>query len=412
MSKQKLNRQDILALIGIVVTFLVSVILIITPELRETLGLEQMTIKQLSIFLIFITSCALIWQFGVWRVIRVEVPQFIIAEGGKDNELSFSNMQMVVEPDGKVILRTVISAFNNGIRRPIKELTPENFLVIETSEGVEKIATIMQAKPMTSPMRMIVLIDVSESMWGETTIIDNGTALKKIEVVKKAILEFSSKIITSKLSGIYSKPSYIAFLPFSSEGTFFLKREDESIWFPTIPGSVSEIEKSIDKLIPDGKTPMFDAVAHAITVIKNIKDERYKILFCLTDGVDNDSKITNEKLRNTLVSENIPVITAGYGDGEDIDEDILESMSTLSGAGGANIGSFSNVTPADLSALFGHVADDLNNTYEISWYSGFSKPGRNIMASIQATFLSASGKKISPVIKKGYILPVDGEHQI
>lgn len=413
MNKQPWTRQDYLSLVGIILAFLALIVPVITPELRATLGIEQMTSKQVGIFIIFFLTCALIWQFGIWRLIRSEVPNFLVVDGIKDNELALSNIQMFVSPDGKVTLRTVISAFNNGIRRPVKKLKPANFLVVEHSEDTNKKATIVQAKPMTSPMRMVILIDVSASMWGETQIKERGQNLVKIEVVKRAVLEFTSKIIKSKLSSVNAQPSYVAFLPFSSEGVFFITRNNnEDIWFPTLPESLNEIEKNIKKLNPDGKTPMLDAVSHAISVIKSLKDDRYKILFCLTDGIDNDSEISNGELNAILATENIPVITAGYGNDVEIDEEVLGQVSSFSGAGGVNIGSFSNVKPRDLSSLFNQLANDLNNTYEISWYSGFSKVGQHVIAKIQASFLSVTGEKISPTVTKSYVLPKKSEHQI
>lgn len=249
-------------------------------------------------------------------------------------ELAFSNTQISVTSNGDVILRTVISSMAEGNRKPIKILLPGNFSIVEKYKTSTKNSNIYQAKPSSTRADIIVLIDVSGSMSEQTNILnENGQNLTKLEVAKNAVSLFFNDLTDSDIATIDGKPSRIAFLPFSSQGVNFLESDDGDIWFSTIPESKDEVLRAISSLTPGGDTPLYDAISHALDIIQDSGEDSYKLLFCLTDGLDTHSGIYFDTLQAKLENSTVPVITVGYGLDGEYDGAILEKIAFSSGAG-------------------------------------------------------------------------------
>ncbi len=322
-------------------------------------------------------------------------------------DLAFSNTQMHVTTSGDIILRTVISSIAENNRKPINILLPDNFSIVETFENDLKRANIYSVTPSSTRADIIVLIDTSGSMNEPTDILNKkGEPLTKLEVVKDAVNLFFNDLSNSELSTGDGQTSRIAFLPFSSRGVNFLESDDGDIWFSVQPESKNEVSKAIKKLTPGGDTPLYSAIARALTIIEDNGDESYKLLFCLTDGLDTHSSIYFEQLLGRLQNSTIPVITVGYGRDGTYDGDVLKNIALYSGAGQTDIGSFINVFPKDLSGVFTRLATDLNNIYEIRWKSTFPKPGNVVTASITAKFQLNTGQVITARETRTYLIPI------
>jgi hypothetical protein len=325
-------------------------------------------------------------------------------------DLAFSNTQLHVTTSGDIILRTVISSIAENNRKPISVLLPGNFSIVEKYNNSLKNASIYSAKPSSTRADIIVLIDTSGSMDEPTDILDeNGENRTKLQVVKEAVNLFFNDLSNSDISTIDGEPSRIAFLPFSTAGVNFLESDDGDIWFSTIPASRDEVSRAINRLTSGGDTPLYDAISHALNVIQESGDDSYKLLFCLTDGLDNHSSIYFETLLGRLQNSTVPVITVGYGQEGKYDSYILGNIALYSGAGQPGIGSFINVFPRDLSGVFRRLATDLNNIYEIRWKSSFPRPGNVVTASITVRFQLNTGQVIAARETRTYMIPVSGK---
>ncbi len=320
--------------------------------------------------------------------------------------LTFSGGQIHVTASGDIILKTVISSIAENNRKPINILLPENFSIVETFKNDLKRANIYSVTPSSTSADIIVLIDTSGSMSEPTDMLNkNGEPLTKLEVVKEAINLFFNELSNSKLSTTDRQASRIAFLPFSGQGINFLKSDDGDIWFSVQPETRSEVSKALKKLTPGGATPLYSAIAHALTIIEDTGDERYKLLFCLTDGLDTHSLIYFEPLIDKLQNHTIPVITVGYGQDGKYNGDVLRDIALNSGAGQAGVGSFINVSPKNLSGVFTKLTTDLNNIYEIHWKSTFPKPGNKVTANITVRFQLNNGSIITATEIRTYTIP-------
>lgn len=389
-------------------------------------GAPQMNSRQLTLsigyFLLSFIVMMVIYMFFVLPLIkRNDISQetkpptiastltAVVVTQDSVPELAFSNTQISVTSSGDVILRTVISSMTEGNRKPVNILLPSNFSITEQFNKSVKKANIYQAMPSSTRADIIVLIDTSGSMAEQTDILDeNRKYLTKLEVVKKAVKLFFEDLSASEISTVDGKPSRIAFLPFSTQGVNFLESADGDIWFSTTPGSNSEVIRSIDALIAQGDTPLYDAVSHALDILRGSEEDSYKIIFCLTDGKNNHSSIYYQTLQQELQSDTIPVITVGYGKEGEYDGGILQDMAFISGAGQPGVGSFINVMPNDLSSVFTRLSTDLNNIYEIRWKSAFPKPGNLVTATITVNYEITSGRVVSAKETRTYLVPLAG----
>lgn len=377
---------------------------IANSEVRAYFGIEDMTKAKFIILTLYILICYAIWSYGISPLIPRATSPFLKINNDDKNKLIFSNMSIDVSENGDITLRTVINMLSNGLLKPVKKLMPNNFKVHEELDKESKEATVLGVTPMESASQITILIDASESMWGETTIKKKGKKLTKMEVAKESIISFSDEFINSQRPNQINF-SYISFMVFSGQGIFLLQNNSGSIWFPAIESSKKEIANTIKKIQPEGNTPMYSAVDHAIDVLSNEKKAKHQIILCLTDGIDNASSVSPEQLSQKIQSNNIPIITIGYGLDSEIDENSLNTISTLSGAGTVGVGSFSNIEPKQLSSVFEYILNNINNTYELRWKSNFPKPGKHINAKLQATYDTVLGKRVSPVMELNYTIP-------
>lgn len=313
-------------------------------------------------------------------------------------------MSVGISPENIVTLRTVINTFTGGVLRPVKSLKPNNFTIKEQLGGQLQVVPAITVTPMKSTSQITILIDASESMWGETELLKKGKKLRKIEVVRESIINFSRKLIKSQGKAL-SHSSYLSFMVFSGSGVHFLQNKDGEIWFVAERESLPFIKEAIESINPLGQTPMFDAINHAIDVLNSENKSLHKLVLCLTDGIDNSSSISPEVLREKIQISGIPIVTIGYGREEELDTSTLNAISSLSGAGAPNVGSFTNIKPKQLASDFDLALNNINNTYEISWKSSFPISGSHILASLQAIYQTALGKKVSPVTELTYTVP-------
>lgn len=396
-----MTKSDLITLLSVVVTIAIG---FATPDVRVFFGVEDMTGMKLLVGFAYASICALLWVYVINPMIPTRDHQFLTTTLEQQDQLIFSNMSVDISPENIVTLRTVINTFTGGILQPVKSLKPSNFTVQEHLDKQSKVIPLVNVTPMKSASQITILIDASESMWGETELIRNGVKLRKIQVVKESILNFSKKLIRSQGKST-SHDSSLSFMIFSGKGVYFLQDDNGGIWFKTEKRSLPVIEKVIGSINPSGQTPMFDAISYSIDVLNSEIRSSHKLILCLTDGVDNSSTIEPELLQTKIQNGGIPIVTVGYGIEGELDVPTLDAIAALSGAGAPGVGSFTNIKAKQLPSVFDRALNNINNTYEISWKSSFPISGKHVMARLQAAYKTVLGKKVSPVTEITYTVP-------
>lgn len=62
-------------------------------------------------------------------------------------------------------------------------------------------------------------------------------------------------------------------------------------------------------------TPLWDAIDTALDQFRQFSDESYKVIICLTDGIDTRSRIPIDYLIEKVQGNHIPIYTLSYGEG-------------------------------------------------------------------------------------------------
>ena len=371
--------------------------------------------------LILLAVFLMIWWFIVttfiWRptdplppqIADVLIPPSPPGENEQGISISYGHLQQ--SKGSPVKLRTVVNLFStsNRLRKPVKNLTEKNFIVTEEHSSRKVKVNALEVKPLASPIRVILLIDASSSMEEMTNIRleREKRYLSKIEVVQGATVSF-----VKNLSDVCEQlpPSYIAFLPFYGSGggnLRFLENGHGGMWFPCSSASLPIIKEKINSIDARSSTPLLAAVDLVLRELSKLKEDEYKLVFCLTDGHDTASgSLTLEKLKSSLSKAGIPVVTLGYGreSQQQLNRLILQEISKSSGAGGEKIGFFVNIPFESLPEVLKVVALEISSAYEIIWESTAEEDGTLVKVDVKVRYKSHQGNMQAPKFTRRYKL--------
>lgn len=250
-----------------------------------------------------------------------------------------------------VALYTTVNLLDSDVNAfPIIQLDESNFEISEKKKGGRlKKAELVKVVPIgkSIDLTIILAIDTSLSMNEDN----------KLYYAKKAAISLAYQLLLlnneTKLR--------IAIYPFNSVNkNGFIDFGKKRVW----SNDFEEIKRTINNLVAQGETPLYDCLKFSIQHIQQFKG--YKAIICLSDGEENKSLETNYQDIISLGSNSkIPVYSVGYGKDEYLN--FLVEFSELTNAGQVGIGSFMRVHPESLPNIFGYLAGAVTNTYGIYW---------------------------------------------
>jgi Ca-activated chloride channel family protein len=180
------------------------------------------------------------------------------------------------------------------------------------------------------PANVAVVVDVSGSMQDED----------KLREAQKGLRVFLRQ---------FSPKDRVGLLTFS-------ERVHEIIPVDVMSLNLVPLQSAVDNLIPGGGTAVYDATVRGVDVIAALKDPtRINAVVVLTDGEDNESRITSAALVRKLRAgaenseANIRVFTIAYGK-SGANKDILGQIAAASG-GNAYVGD-----PAEIAAVYRQIS--------------------------------------------------------
>lgn len=279
-------------------------------------------------------------------------------------------------PSRIIIWTTIKLVDRQGNETYVKDITKDNFTIQESYYDNTHKAPVLEVKSSHAPVRAILVIDKSGSM-GEASGIDQ---FKKMEVAKVAARLFVDQLLQSGSNSI-------AILPFSGEAVGrknFLKGDKGDIW--SSKDNAALLEESIQKLDAGGNTPLWQAIGVALDELSKAGDESYKVVVCLSDGMNNRGATSFPKLLAQVKGTQIPIFTIGYGGEGQLNSQELIQLSDESGAGMHLIGSFMRVSPRNLSARLQAIGADLSNLYELYWSPTGASPGTSVAVEIEIAY--------------------------
>jgi Ca-activated chloride channel homolog len=167
----------------------------------------------------------------------------------------------------------------------------------------------------------------------------------------------------------------------------------------------SEIYDALTGAAPHGSTALFDAVALAIRQMRGARNQR-KVLFLVSDGGDNHSRLTEHELRRLVEEEDVQIHAIGIHDtGASMDKDetrgpwVLEELANMTG------GQHYMVRDAErLPELAAKMSLALHDRYLIGYRP--TPPGPSgLFQRIEVKVAQPKGSRLSVYARRGYRMP-------
>ena len=160
----------------------------------------------------------------------------------------------------------------------------------------------------TAGINVFLVMDVSGSMENEFM------GARKIDAAKKAAKDFVSLISPIDKVGLIAFSTY-AYL------------------VSDLTSNKSILYTNIESLTPSGETALGDAIMLAIDRLVNVvRQGKIAAIIVLTDGKHNAGQYEPLYAANRAKTWGIPVYTLGYGEKEDIDEEMLKKIASITDA--------------------------------------------------------------------------------
>jgi Ca-activated chloride channel homolog len=151
---------------------------------------------------------------------------------------------------------------------------------------------------------IVLVVDTSGSMEGD-----------KIELVKAGMESFLLRILPEDRVGL---------ITFDSQARVVVPPSELS-------GNRIELQQAIRAMRAEGKTAVFDAVELARQTLEELPpapDDRIRAIVLLSDGADNASSVSLERLRSDFDEVGISIFPVAYGENADLT--ILEAIADFS----------------------------------------------------------------------------------
>lgn len=400
------NRSEIIALLTLIIAMLACIAnWIVVPGFRNMFNNRGLFVYAIPYVLGF-ASVGFLIAMIVWHYRKPSLPEpnDYVSNLNDDNNRTGSGpvepsinavgTQLIYAGPDKIIIWTTIKLIDSsGRERYLRNLTANNFTITESFSGETHKASIVELKSSDVPVKAILVIDKSGSMAGSSGV-NKST---KIDVAKDATTFFFNQLTTSN-------DNLIAVLPFSGDevvGKNFLKNENGGIWLNH--RSKNLLVRSLKHLKADGRTPLWQSISHALEQFSSINEESYKLIICLSDGINNVGSVSFETLINNAREKQIPIFTVGYGGGN-LNSHELVQLSKDSGAGKENAGSFMQVPPKDWSNRLNSIGTGITNLYEIYWNPTGKVPGTRVAVQIDINY-ELDGKVLKTTERRSYVLP-------
>lgn len=165
----------------------------------------------------------------------------------------------------------------------------------------------------------------------------------------------------------------------------------------------SGIYDALFGVVPRGSTALFDAIALAIRQMHGAKNQR-KVLFLVSDGGDNHSRLTERELRRLVEEEDVQIHAIGIHDAPSSREEmrgpwILEDLAQMTG------GQHHMVSDStELPELAARMSLSLHDRYLLGYRPsppGLSGTFRRIGVKVR----QPRGSRLSVYARRGYRMP-------
>ncbi len=294
--------------------------------------------------------------------------------GGSAQQIPIRGNSFRVEPhttirlDANLVLVPVTVTDSRG--RVMPNLVQTDFTLLEEKRPQD----ILSFSRENAPVSLGIVVDLSGSM------------ASKIRAAHTAVNEFLKNL----------EPEDEEFL------VTFADRPELRLPFTSDP---SEIYAALAGAAPQGSTALFDAVALAIRQMRGAQNQR-KVLFLVSDGGDNHSRLTGQELRRLVDEEEVQIHAIGIHErGASTDKVeargpwVLEDLAKMTG------GQYYMVRDAgQLPELAAKMSLALHDRYLIGYRP--TPPGPSgLFQRIEVKVAQPKGSRLSVYARRGYRMP-------
>lgn len=222
----------------------------------------------------------------------------------------------VVNKDGKLVTnlpQKAFKVFENGVEQPIKIFRREDV-----------------------PISLGIIID------------NSGSMREKRQKVESASLDLVRA----------SNPM---------DEVFIVNFNDDPYLDVPITNDIKKMEEGIARIDSRGGTAMRDAIDAAMTYVKKEGHRQKKVLLVITDGNDNASNVSLEKLVNRAEQNEVLVYAIGLLNEEERHEARMAKRALDAITRDSGGVSFYPKSPADVDAIALQVAHEIRNQYTIAY---------------------------------------------
>ena len=265
--------------------------------------------------------------------------------------------------DSSYPLVLLLASVTDQSGNPIDELTGADFSLFQAGN---QLATMSVATADESQLgvAIVLVVDTSGSM---NQVGSNGqTAL---DVAKEAMNSFVSNLdlLRDQVALISFNSNTILTQPFSRD--------------------MNTLQGSIDNLVADGETRLFDASYEAVELVSTLPPGR-KAIILLTDGQDTESRLTVDDIKNRAEQSGVPIYTIGLG--PEINPIPLERLATVTG------GRYFNApTSTDIGTNLNLIAEQLRKQYAITFDSDIPADDRRHPISLVVNYGEKTDEDVS-----------------
>ena len=166
----------------------------------------------------------------------------------------------------------------------------------------------------------------------------------------------------------------------------------------------SAIRSALSFAQPEGRTALFDAIALAVQQMHAAHNRR-RVLFLISDGGDNHSRLTKRELRNLLDEEDLPIHAIGLHDHAVSREEVGGPwiLGELAKATGGRHHMVDNVS--ELPALATEMSLALHDRYLIGYKPAPAGPPGTFRRINVKLVQPKGGEKLYLYARRGYRMP-------
>jgi Ca-activated chloride channel homolog len=324
-------------------------------------------------------------HFNIFRIWRKYVPGsrclvaffFLIVLPGmppqKENPLSPSPEDTQYTIKISVEMVALNATVRDGKGNLVSELVKEDFQVYE--DGI--LQQIERFSRQDMPVTVGLVIDNSGTM-----------GPKRPEVITSAL--------------VFARSS-------NPEDQMFVVNFNEKVSFG-LPNSmpftdnIVQLELALSGITADGMTALYDAVATALDHLKKGNRDK-KVLIVISDGEDNASKNTLDRILTMAGQSDAIIYTIGIFDENNPDRNLRALKQIAKATGGEE---FLPASAKDVVSICKRIAYDIRNQYSIAYEPTNTKQDGSFRA-IQVTAKAQDGRRLFVRTRAGYYAPVKSQ---